>query len=442
LRIAALAFGVLAGLVASFILALGGLDASELAHLDARQMQLVTFGLFVIANLGVMGAGLVLAAPLAAAILFIVGALGWIGAALAMHHGPDYVLLTPPGILIVAAALSVVAFLRRRAAGADDRAFSRQQSLAAQRAAMRDAEDDDEEAEETEDENDERTSSGVAVGASFFGDAGTATPLRGTMDNQRRDSWEPVRRKTEPPRQKPMFRDVEDEYDDDESGFSRLARGISSVLSFGLYGALAAAAVLIVLNLRPTDIPKNTATKIEASAAQTKTTAPVLSPSSAAPTVVAETPLAPALSPTPTASISPELTAPTPPSLSRTSRLAAPAAGSVSTTIADAPAVSRTPTTPTSPTQPSEQPLPPGVVVAEAPLDDATPPAQPDTAAPSSAEPQPGDDLVGEAATGPLMPFPMPAVIAAGRPSTAAGRPATTTKPRPAAPAPRADQGL
>ena len=98
MRIAALAFGVLAGLVASFILALGGLDASELAHLDARQMQLVTFGLFVIANLGVMGAGLVLAAPLAGIILFVVGALGWLGAGLAMHHGPDYVMLTPPGI--------------------------------------------------------------------------------------------------------------------------------------------------------------------------------------------------------------------------------------------------------------------------------------------------------------------------------------------------------
>ena len=51
MRIAALAFGVLAGLVASFILALGGLDAAELRHLDGRQMQLVTFGLFVVANL-------------------------------------------------------------------------------------------------------------------------------------------------------------------------------------------------------------------------------------------------------------------------------------------------------------------------------------------------------------------------------------------------------
>lgn len=432
MRIAALAFGVLAGLVASFILALGGLDASELRHLDGRQMQLVTFGLFVIANLGVMGAGLVLAAPLAAAILFVVGAIGWAVAAVAMHHGPDYVMLTPPGILIVAAALSVLAFLRRRAAGADDPDYGRRQAMAAQQAAMRDMEADaDGDSDDTEEEEDNKGPSGVAVGASFFGSAGTATPLHGAMAETRRDTWEPVRRKVEPPRQKPMFRDVDDEYDDEESGLSRLARGISSVLSFGLYGALAAAAVLIFLNLRPADVPKNTATKIEASVSQPKTTAPVLAaPSSATPTVVAEAPAAPTLSPTPTASEIPELTAPTPPRASAPSRSAVTAAGSDSSTVAEAPAAS---------TPPSQEALPPGVVVAEAPLDAATPPpTEPDIAAPSSAEPQPGDDLIGEGVTGPLMPYPMPAVIAAGRPSAAARpRPAT-----PAAPAPRADQGL
>jgi hypothetical protein len=381
-----------------------------------------------------MGAGLVLAAPLAGIILFVVGALGWLGAALAMHHGPDYVMLTPPGILLVAAALSVGAFLRRRAANDDDQEYSRQQSIAAQRAAMQDAEAGDDEAvdeDEAEDETDGQAA-GVAVGASFFGDAGTATPLRGTMGNARRDTWEPVRRKVEPPRQKPMFRDVEDEYDDDESGFSRIARGVSSVLSFGLYGGLAAAAVLIFWNLRPGEIPRNTATKIEASAAQPKVTAPVLAPSSSsAPAMVAETPASPTLSPEPTASVSPQLTAPAPAKLDGTSNLAVPAAGLESTAVAAAP-------TATPAASPAQQPTAVAsteAAAAEASADQASPQTAPTGLASSSAEPQPGDDLVGEGVTGPLVPYPMPAVIAAGRPTAAA-------KPRPAAPAPRADQGL
>jgi len=143
LRIAALAFGVVAGLVASLILALGGLDAAELRYLDGRQMQLVTFGLFVIANLGVLGAGLVLAVPLAGAILFVVGAIGWIVAAVAMHHGPDYVMLTPPGILILAAVLSTVAFIRRRTADAEEN-FGRRAAVAALRDAGEDEESEDE----------------------------------------------------------------------------------------------------------------------------------------------------------------------------------------------------------------------------------------------------------------------------------------------------------
>jgi len=430
LRIAALAFGILAGLVASFILALGGLDAAELRYLDGRQMQLVTFGLFVIANLGVLGAGLVLAVPLAGAALFVVGAIGWFVAALAMHHGPDYVMLTPPGILIVAAALSIAAFFRRRKSQEDAEDFGRRQSVAAQRAAMQDAGEDEEEEEDEE----QADSSGVAVGASFFGDAGTATPMRGAMPpaaDPRRDSWEPVRRRVEPPRQKPMFRSVEDEYDDDdESGVSRVARGISSVLSFGLYGALAAAAVLIFLNLRTGDT-RNTATKIEASASLPQTSAPVLTPSSSsrAPSVVAEAPAAPALSPTPTASVSPQLTAPSPPQLSGTARPAVTATGTSSALAATSPP------SPTAVPAASSEPAPAGVAVADASPPAAGPATAPaEASAAASAEPQPGDDLAGTGVTGPLMPYPMPSQIAAGRP---------TAKPRPAAPpAPRADTGL
>jgi len=276
------------------------------------------------------------------------------------------------------------------------------------------------------------------VGASSFGDAETATPLRCAMPpaaESRRDNWELVRRRVEPPRQKPMFRSVDDDYDDDEeSGVSRVARGISSVLSFGLYGALAAAAVLIFLNLRNGDVLQNTATKIEASTSVPRTSAPVLTQpsSSAPPTVVAEAPAAPTLSPTPTASASPQLTAPTPPQLSGTARPSVATTGAASQTLAAAPTPSPTPPLPASS---ASQALPAGVVVAEAsPPVTGTAATAPEAPAASSAEP--GDDLAGSGVTGPLMPYPMPAEIAAGRP---------TAKPRqatPSAPAPRADTGL
>ena len=194
MRIAALAFGILAGLVASLILALGGLDAAALTGVDPRQLSLFRFGLFIIANFGVFGAGLVLAAPLAGAILLVTGAIAWIAAAFALHHGPDYVMLTPPGLLLLAAALAVVAFVRRPARlDEDEEEFGRIQASAAQRAAMAAAEDQDEQEDEEP--------GGMPVGASFFGDAGTATNMHGAMARQpeplRRndDDWTPVRRR-------------------------------------------------------------------------------------------------------------------------------------------------------------------------------------------------------------------------------------------------------
>ena len=82
MRVAALAFGILAGLVASLILALGGLDVTaELGAAVDRQSQAIRFGLFVIGNLGIFGAALVLAAPLAGAVFLVLGAIAWVGAA-------------------------------------------------------------------------------------------------------------------------------------------------------------------------------------------------------------------------------------------------------------------------------------------------------------------------------------------------------------------------
>ena len=122
----------------------------------------------------------------------------------------------------------------------------------------------------------------MPVGATFFGEAGTATSMRGAMQHpepaprgraDRARTGSRSRRRVEPPRTKSVFRPPEDEYDD-EGGFSRAARIISSILSFGLYAALAGAAVLIFLNVRAGDIAHPSATKIEASASVPKAPAP------------------------------------------------------------------------------------------------------------------------------------------------------------------------
>ena len=114
MRIAALAFGVIAELIASLILALGGLDvAANVGASPDRQIQVTRFGLFVVANIGVFGAELVLASPVGGAVLFLIGAVAWVAAALLLHHGADLVLIVPPALLLVATALSAIAFFRR-----------------------------------------------------------------------------------------------------------------------------------------------------------------------------------------------------------------------------------------------------------------------------------------------------------------------------------------
>ena len=122
MRVAALAFGVLAGLVASLILALGGLDVTaDLTGSGERQAQAIRFGLLVVGNLGIFGAALALASPLSGAIVLIIGALAWVGAALLTHHTTDFVLITPPALLLIAAIFAGIAHFRRpRAADPDD----------------------------------------------------------------------------------------------------------------------------------------------------------------------------------------------------------------------------------------------------------------------------------------------------------------------------------
>ena len=263
MRIAALAFGVLAGLVASLILALGGLDVgAALQGSGDRQVSLIRFALFVIANFGVFGAGLVLAAPLAGAIVLLVGAIGWIGAAVLLRHGADLVLITPPALLMIAAVIAMVAHIRapRPAALPDDDEDMSETELDAPppRRAVPEPADFD-------------SMPTTAVTAGFM-NAGSAPataraepprpPDPGLRGHDQRDqirgpladNWDPRKKKKPPPRQEPMFRPAsgadDDDGDEEETFFARFGRGATSILSFGLYAALAGAALLIFWNLR------------------------------------------------------------------------------------------------------------------------------------------------------------------------------------------------
>ena len=280
MRLAALALGVLAGLVASLILGLGGLDAGALTAVYPHQLASLRFGLFAIANLGVLGAGVALAAPLAGAILMLLGALTWTIAALVLGHGPDFVLITPPLLLLAGCALAIVAHLRRsdpaNAGDPDDDFVDEDPTPPPFEAETLPPAD---ETYEPEDEEAPVTQ----VRAGFFGQGGTAMPARveagrppqpalRDFDDQQRssDDWRPGARRP-PPRQASMFRQPDDDYeDDDESGLSRFARLSSGVLSFGLYAGLAGAAVLVIWSLRSApDAPRPAVAKVDGAISST-----------------------------------------------------------------------------------------------------------------------------------------------------------------------------
>jgi hypothetical protein len=254
LRIAALVFGVLAGLVASLILALGGLDPSLAAGADPRYF---AFGLSVIASLAIFAAGVALAAPLAGMILMILAAAAWAGAAVVLHHGPDLQLITPPALLLVGAIFGLIAVFRRpapRVLPALDLDLSDPTpEPAPTAAAMFDAEPEPQpepvpELEPLALPEIESTPAVESLPSAFEGEDMRAAP------DQR---WRPGKRRPPPPRQEPVFREPELEDDEEyESGFSRFARGVSGLLSFGLYAALAAAAVVVYFNVRTAEAVK------------------------------------------------------------------------------------------------------------------------------------------------------------------------------------------
>jgi hypothetical protein len=382
LRIAALAFGVIAGLIASLILALGGLDVALVGASADRQMQVTRFGLFVIANLGVFGAGLVLASPLGGAVLFAIGAVAWVVSALLLHHGVDLVLIVPPALLLVATALSVVAFFRR----------GRPITVPPLRLGRRSRAPEPQEFDDLP---------SVPVGAGFFGEGGTAQPLRsntepnvGGLDERDRPplDWAPGKRRQPPPRQKPMFRPPDDEIE--ESGFSRIARGISSVLSFGLYAGVAAAVILVFWNARTIEPAHPAAAKLEPAPAISSVAKPV--PEIAAqPSLVAVVPAA-----APASSAQPQI----------------PAALMNGVVVADDPSPQVTFEAPTNILDAGGPSVQTGAAPQLAPAD-----SQQDVAAGDVAAPADSGDVV--------MPFPMPPEIAATR-SGPSSRP-----PRAAAPA-------
>ena len=278
MRFAALAFGILAGLVASLILALGGLDAAaDLGTADERQIQAVRFGLLVISNIGVFGAALALAAPLAAGILLALGAVAWVGAALATHHTTGLVLITPPALLLLAAALSFVAHWRRPQLQEDDPQI---EIIAPEHATH----DDDYEDEAVEDD--------VPAGMPSFASDPPRASVFDTRLSPHEDDWNPRRRQPPPPRAKAAFRDIDEEYDEEPSGLSQFAGALSSILSFGLYAALAGGALLLIWNMSRGGDNEPATIVAEAPPIMSEATSPVQTP---APIVSQQPPAAPIL---------------------------------------------------------------------------------------------------------------------------------------------------
>lgn len=256
------------------MLAFGGLDVAAGANPADRTVQIIRFGLFVVANIGIFGAALALAAPLAASIVLVLGAVAWVAASFLTRHGNELILFITPALLLIAAILSLIAWFRRPRPEEADVEIIR--PLSARR---------DEEPGDVDDENDYELEPEVEMPA-FAAEPQRRSSRRNAPEPDdfapTGDDWDPRRKRQVPPRTRGGFREIEpDEYDDEPSFLSRLTLGASGVLSFALYAGLAGAAALIFWNMRPTGSP-------EPAAAAVAPPAPVLS--SEEPVRVAEIP--------------------------------------------------------------------------------------------------------------------------------------------------------
>jgi len=116
LRIAALIFGLLAGLAAGLVLALGDIEA-QLAAVPAFAPQgqfVARLLVYLVPAIGWIGTGMVLARPRLGGVLLLLSAIGWAALALAAGHGA--VLFAAPPFTFALAAGIVAMFRRARLA--------------------------------------------------------------------------------------------------------------------------------------------------------------------------------------------------------------------------------------------------------------------------------------------------------------------------------------
>lgn len=413
MRIAALAFGILAGIAASLLLAFGALDVPPGTGPADRGAQAIRFGLFLIGNAGIFGAALALWAPLGAAITLGIGALGWLAAILLTGRATDFVLYAPPALLILGAVLAVIAHLRRPRDEADVEILRPLRAPHAEPTSDADGfiyEDDHDDVEEDEREPEmEMPHFGTPPRNAAARESARAHEFFAADPDE---EWDPRRKRSVPPRARADFRepDEEDEYEEEPSFFSRFALGTSGVLSFALYAAIAVVAVLVIWNWRTgaSTQPSDAATEIAA------VPAPVVA-EPVVPVPAAPAPAAPALTPAPAA----ELPAPAAATSAAPALTPAPAPAETPEPAADAPAMRTIGAAPSTST-------PAVTIVPE------TPPAPAETAAPapaSTSEPPPPTQAATVAAPGQPLPLLMPASMAALRQMPA---PAPTDAPAPA----------
>jgi hypothetical protein len=115
LRIAALIFGLLAGVAAGLILALGDIETylAALPVFAPRGQLVARLLVYLVPAIGWVGAGMVLARPRFGGVLLLASAIGWAVLALAAGHGA--VLFAAPPFTFALAAGIVAMFGRRRA---------------------------------------------------------------------------------------------------------------------------------------------------------------------------------------------------------------------------------------------------------------------------------------------------------------------------------------
>ncbi|MEQ1900329.1 MAG: hypothetical protein ABL866_06310 [Devosia sp.] len=266
LRIAALVAGALAGFVASLILAVGALEitASSFGGLTVPQLALARYGLIFIANLSLLGAGVTLALPRTGAALLLLSAIAWIGAALSFGHGADIVLIGPPVLGLAAFALAV---------GADISA--RRNRDRSSEAAAEAFEPDPYDVAPTPRAYREKTALAAAS------PTGPRDQLSGIVERDFIPGRLNGKRERAVADERPAFRELET--DIEPGPLARFGRGLTGLLSFGLYAAAAGAVVLVVYNIYQRDDGAALVTGPASSETVAAVPSSALEPSSSAP---------------------------------------------------------------------------------------------------------------------------------------------------------------